>query len=139
VFERFTDGARQCVVLSQEEAYAVEADAVGTEHMLLGLLDQGDELVAEALRGAGFPERAAQVSPDDPPPVRTVHIPLLRRPPTRCDGRGMNRRPWVRRRSVLDIFCWRCFGATTLPHRMTAERPSCCRSKESTWYGCGTE
>lgn len=76
MFERFTDGARHCVVLSQEEAYAAEADAVGTEHMLLGLLDQGDELVAEALRGAGFTERAAQVSLDDPPPVRTVHIPF---------------------------------------------------------------
>jgi hypothetical protein len=75
VFERFTDGARQCVVLGQEEAYAVEADAVGIEHMLLGLLDQGDELVAEALKGAGFPERAAQVSEAYPPPVRTVHIP----------------------------------------------------------------
>jgi ATP-dependent Clp protease ATP-binding subunit ClpC len=76
VFERFTDEARQCVVLGQEEAYAVEADAVGTEHMLLGLLDQGDELVAEALKGAGFPERAPRASPAYPPPVRTVHIPF---------------------------------------------------------------
>ena len=76
MFERFTDGARQGVVLGQEEAYAVEADAVGTEHLLVGLLDQGDELVAEALTGAGFPERAPQVSPPYPPPVRTVHIPF---------------------------------------------------------------
>jgi ATP-dependent Clp protease ATP-binding subunit ClpC len=75
VFERFTDGARQAVVLGQQEAYAVGADAVGTEHLLVGLLDQGDELVAEALTGAGFPERAPQ-SPPYPPPVRTVHIPL---------------------------------------------------------------
>jgi ATP-dependent Clp protease ATP-binding subunit ClpC len=76
VFERFTDGARQCVVLGQQEAYAAEADAVGTEHLLLGLLDQGDELVAEALKGTAFPKRAAQVSPTYPPPVRTVHIPF---------------------------------------------------------------
>jgi hypothetical protein len=76
VLERFTDGARVCVVLGQEEAYAAEADAVGTEHLLLGLLDQGDELVAEALKGAGFPERATQVSKTCPPSVRTVHIPF---------------------------------------------------------------
>jgi ATP-dependent Clp protease ATP-binding subunit ClpA len=76
VFERFTDGARECVVLGQEEAYAAEADAVGTEHMLLGLLDQGDQLVADALRVAGFPERAAQVSLADPRPNREVHIPF---------------------------------------------------------------
>jgi ATP-dependent Clp protease ATP-binding subunit ClpC len=76
VFERFTDEARQGVVLGQQEAYAVEADAVGTEHLLVGLLDQGDGLVAEALTGAGFPKRAPQVSPPYPPPVRTVHIPL---------------------------------------------------------------
>jgi ATP-dependent Clp protease ATP-binding subunit ClpA len=76
VFERFTDGARQGVVLGLEEAYAEEADAAGTAHLLLGLLDQGDELVAEALRGAGFPEGAPRASPAYPPPVRTVHIPF---------------------------------------------------------------
>ena len=71
MFERFTDEARQGVVHGQQEAYA-EADAVGTEHLILGLLDQGDELVAEALKGAGFPERAPRASPPYPPPVRTA-------------------------------------------------------------------
>jgi ClpA/ClpB-like protein len=50
----------------------------GTEHLLLGLLDEGDELVAEALKGAGFPERAARLSRAYPPTVRTVHIPFAR-------------------------------------------------------------
>jgi hypothetical protein len=66
------------VVLGQEEAYVVKADAIGTEHLLLGLLDEGDELVAEALKGAGFPERAERLSRAYPPTVRTVHIPFAR-------------------------------------------------------------
>ena len=55
MFERFTNEARQCVVLGQEEAWILKADAIGTEHLLLGLLEEGDELVAEALKGAGSP------------------------------------------------------------------------------------
>lgn len=76
MFERFTDGARQCVVLAQEEGYAAEADAVGTEHLLLGILDQGDELVAETLQAAGLPERVSQVSQPYSPSGREVHIPF---------------------------------------------------------------
>jgi hypothetical protein len=55
VFERFTDAARQGVVRGQEEAWSSEADAIQTEHLLLGLLEAGDELVVKALDGRGCP------------------------------------------------------------------------------------
>jgi ATP-dependent Clp protease ATP-binding subunit ClpA len=42
VFERFTTQARQVVVLAQEEARQLRHPAIGTEHLLLGLLGNGD-------------------------------------------------------------------------------------------------
>jgi ATP-dependent Clp protease ATP-binding subunit ClpA len=42
MFERFTEEARQVVVSSQDEARRLHHNFIGTEHLLLGLLDQGD-------------------------------------------------------------------------------------------------
>ena len=42
MFERFTEEARQVVVSSQDEARALHHNFIGTEHLLLGLLDQGE-------------------------------------------------------------------------------------------------
>jgi ATP-dependent Clp protease ATP-binding subunit ClpC len=41
MFERFTERARQVVVLAQEEASVLHHDYIGTEHLLLGLLKEG--------------------------------------------------------------------------------------------------
>jgi len=49
MFERFTDQARQVVVLAQEEARLLGHGYIGTEHILLGLLAAGDGLAAQAL------------------------------------------------------------------------------------------
>jgi ATP-dependent Clp protease ATP-binding subunit ClpA len=49
MFERFTDRARQALVLAQSEARALNHDYVGTEHILLGLLDEERSLAARAL------------------------------------------------------------------------------------------
>jgi ATP-dependent Clp protease ATP-binding subunit ClpC len=49
VFERFTDSARRSVVLAQEEARGLEHNYIGTEHLLLGLLREGDGIAARAL------------------------------------------------------------------------------------------
>jgi ATP-dependent Clp protease ATP-binding subunit ClpA len=49
VFERFTERARQVVVLAQEEARTLKHDYVGTEHLLLGLLREEHGLAARAL------------------------------------------------------------------------------------------
>jgi ATP-dependent Clp protease ATP-binding subunit ClpC len=49
VFERFTESARQVVVLSQDEARALRHDYIGTEHILLGLLREESGLAASVL------------------------------------------------------------------------------------------
>jgi ATP-dependent Clp protease ATP-binding subunit ClpA len=49
MFERFTDQARRVVVLAQEEARLLGHGYIGTEHILLGLLAEGDGLAAQAL------------------------------------------------------------------------------------------
>jgi ATP-dependent Clp protease ATP-binding subunit ClpC len=49
MFERFTDQARQVVVLAQEEARALGHGYIGTEHILLGLLSEGEGVAAQAL------------------------------------------------------------------------------------------
>jgi ATP-dependent Clp protease ATP-binding subunit ClpA len=53
MFERFTDRARQSVVLAQEEARDFSHDYIGTEHLLLGLLREGDGMAAITLRRLG--------------------------------------------------------------------------------------
>jgi ATP-dependent Clp protease ATP-binding subunit ClpC len=49
VFERFTERARQVVVLAQDEARALKHNYIGTEHLLLGLLREEEGLAARAL------------------------------------------------------------------------------------------
>ena len=49
MFERFTDRARRVVVLAQEEARLLNHNYIGTEHILLGLLNEGEGIAAQAL------------------------------------------------------------------------------------------
>jgi ATP-dependent Clp protease ATP-binding subunit ClpA len=53
VFERFTEPARQVVVLAQDEARALGHGYIGTEHLLLGILREEDGLGARVLRSLG--------------------------------------------------------------------------------------
>ena len=53
MFERFTDRARRVVVLAQEEARLLNHDYIGTEHLLLGLLHEGEGLAAQSLDSVG--------------------------------------------------------------------------------------
>src|SRR5918996_1215423 len=50
VFERFTERARQVVVLAQEEARILKHNYIGTEHILLGLLREEEGLAARVLQ-----------------------------------------------------------------------------------------
>jgi ATP-dependent Clp protease ATP-binding subunit ClpC len=54
VFERFTDRARRVVVLAQDEARLLNHNYIGTEHILLGLLREGEGAAAQALNGLGL-------------------------------------------------------------------------------------
>jgi ATP-dependent Clp protease ATP-binding subunit ClpA len=49
MFERFTDRARRVVVLAQDEARVLNHDYIGTEHILLGLIQEGEGVAAKAL------------------------------------------------------------------------------------------
>jgi len=54
VFERFTDRARRVVVLAQDEARMLNHDYIGTEHLLLGLIGEGEGVAARALESLGI-------------------------------------------------------------------------------------
>ncbi|WRS30415.1 ATP-dependent Clp protease ATP-binding subunit [Actinomycetaceae bacterium MB13-C1-2] len=53
MFERFTDRARRVIVLAQEEARGLKHNYIGTEHLLLGLIHEGDGVAAKSLEIAG--------------------------------------------------------------------------------------
>ena len=54
MFERFTDRARRVVVLAQEEARMLNHNYIGTEHILLGLIHEGEGVAATALQSLGI-------------------------------------------------------------------------------------
>src|SRR5216683_2786455 len=54
MFERFTDRARRVVVLAQEEARTLNHNYIGTEHVLLGLIHEGEGVAAKALESLGI-------------------------------------------------------------------------------------
>jgi len=49
MFEKFTDKARRVVVLAQEEAKLLNHNYIGTEHILLGLIHEGEGVAVKAL------------------------------------------------------------------------------------------
>ena len=71
MFERFTERARQVVVLAQEEARALRHNYIGTEHLLLGLLGAAErnprgDFTPATLRELGIdPDRARQQVMDE--------------------------------------------------------------------------
>jgi hypothetical protein len=60
MFERFTDGAKRVVALAQEEARVLNHNYIGTEHLLLGLIHEGDGIAARALESLGVTLQSAR-------------------------------------------------------------------------------
>ncbi|PIF04549.1 MAG: NDP-hexose 4-ketoreductase [Propionibacterium sp.] len=54
MFERFTDRARRVIVLAQDEAKLLNHNYIGTEHILLGLIHEGEGVAAKALESLGI-------------------------------------------------------------------------------------
>ena len=54
MFERFTERARRVLTFAQEEARQLNHSFIGTEHILLGLIREGDGVGAQALRSLGI-------------------------------------------------------------------------------------
>jgi ATP-dependent Clp protease ATP-binding subunit ClpC len=61
VFERFTDRARRVLVLAQEEARLLNHSFIGTEHILLGLIHEGDGIGAMSLESLGISLEAVRM------------------------------------------------------------------------------
>ena len=59
MFERFTDRARRVLVLAQEEARVLNHNFIGTEHILLGLIHEGEGVACKALGSLGMGLEAA--------------------------------------------------------------------------------
>ena len=84
MFERFTDRARRAVVRAQDEARTLNHDFIGTEHILLGLVGEGQGLAAKALESLGVSmeavrQRVEDIVPQGQVEVRTGHIPFTPR------------------------------------------------------------
>ena len=83
MFEKFTDKARRVLVLAQEEARELEQPYVGTEHLLLGLIREGEGIAAQALKrlDVTYEETVAQIKEitDQEMPVAAGHIPFTPR------------------------------------------------------------
>jgi len=83
MFERFTDRARRVVVLAQEEARMLDHNYIGTEHLLLGLIHEGESVAARALKSLEISLQAARqqveeiIGHGDQPP--SGHIPFTPR------------------------------------------------------------
>jgi ATP-dependent Clp protease ATP-binding subunit ClpC len=65
MFERFTDRARRVVVLAQEEARMLNHNYVGTEHILLGLIHEGEGVAAKALESLGISLEAVRAQVEE--------------------------------------------------------------------------
>ena len=65
MFERFSDRARRVVVLAQEEARTTNHNYIGTEHILLGLIHEGEGVAAKALESLGISLEAVRSQVED--------------------------------------------------------------------------
>ena len=65
MFERFTDRARRVVVLAQEEARLLNHNYIGTEHLLLGLVHEGEGVAAQALTRLGVSLEAVRAEVEE--------------------------------------------------------------------------
>jgi ATP-dependent Clp protease ATP-binding subunit ClpA len=65
MFERFTDRARRSLFLSQEEARLLNHNYVGTEHLLLGLVSEGQGVAAKALQSLGISLEAVRAQVEE--------------------------------------------------------------------------
>ena len=84
MFEKFTDKARKVMSLAQDEARNLGQMYVGTEHLLLGLIKEGDGIAAQALAklDVTYDEALAtikQISKPETEPVPGGHIPFTPR------------------------------------------------------------
>ena len=111
MFERFTDRARRVVVLAQEEARLLNHNYIGTEHILLGLIREGEGVAAQVLQQLGCPWGCDQHDQDKRQPATVKHRHQSTHP------RSANTRPNTPRK---------CTAITKAPSR-SSSKPRCAR------------
>ena len=84
MFEKFTDKARKVMSLAQDEAKSLGQMYVGTEHLLLALIKEGDGIAAQALAQLDVSyeetlETVKEITKDDSEPIPGGHIPFTPR------------------------------------------------------------
>src|SRR5260370_9952316 len=85
MFQRFTDRARRAIVQAQHEARMLDHGWIGTEHLLLGLLHEGEGVAAKALESMGISLDAMRqavvgvIGRGEQPPPESGHIPFTPR------------------------------------------------------------
>jgi ATP-dependent Clp protease ATP-binding subunit ClpC len=86
MWEPFTEHARRCIVLAQEAAQSLGHAHIGTEHILLGILEEGDSLGAQALIEHGLTTAKARIEIElivgtaaHPPTLEMIFSPRAKR------------------------------------------------------------
>ncbi|MFG6202696.1 Clp protease N-terminal domain-containing protein, partial [Nonomuraea sp. JJY05] len=83
MFEKFTEQARRVVVLAQEEARTLNHNFIGTEHILLGLIHEGEGVAAKALASLGVSLEGVRLQVEEiigqGLPAESEHIPFTLR------------------------------------------------------------
>lgn len=77
MFEKFTERARKVMSLGRQEAQRLNSEFIGTEHMLLGIVQEGGGLAARVLKGMNvsldrLKEQVEKLLPPSTSPVRTL-------------------------------------------------------------------
>ncbi len=83
MFDKVTDGARRVVVLAQQNARMLNHNYIGTEHILLGLIHEGEGVAAKALESLGISlegvrHQVEEIIGQGQPPT-SAHIPFTPR------------------------------------------------------------
>src|ERR1017187_2726105 len=130
MFERFTDRARRVVVLAQEEARLLDHGYIGTEHLLLGLIHEGEGVAAKALESLGISLAAVRQQVEAiigrGQQAPSGHIPFTSRAKKVLELSLRKRASWVATTSAPSTSCWVWFA------RGTAWPPRCWSGWERT-------
>ena len=124
MFERFTDRARRVVVLAQEEARLLNHSYIGTEHILLGLIHEGEGVAAKALETLGISLEAVRAQVEEiigqGGSSPSGHIPFTPRAKKFSSFHYVKLCSWATTTSAPNTFCWVSFAkAKELPHKFS--------------------
>ena len=111
MFNRFTERARKVIVYAKEEARRFNHDYIGTEHLLLGLIREGEGVAAAVLQKLGLDldtirlevEKLVQPGPQTQV-MGTFHSPHV--PRKRWNFPPRKPAPWATITSAPSIYCW---------------------------------